>query len=74
MQKYELYTKGDIANIFQFLFSYLYRIPNTDMYAIIEYINIFIDRIEKYSVIETNGICIFNDFDKSINLRNEKYI
>lgn len=70
----ELYTKGDIAKQYFELNDFLYRKNDTNINILVKYIKQFIYIINNYNVGEYNNICYFNDFDKRLDLRTEKYL
>lgn len=70
----ELYTKSSISSQYKELEKYLYREKNSNIDDLINYIKKFIEIITSYDVIEENSIVYFKDFNKYIDLKNEKYI
>jgi len=69
----ELYTKNTISELYPELRKYLYR-EDASFDDIQKYINKFIQIIKSYKVIENNIVITFCDFNKSIDLKTEKYI
>lgn len=70
----EYYTKSSIGIAFPELKSYLYREKNTDPALLCKNIKAFIKVVSLYEVNEKDGIVFFKDFNKSFDLRAEKYI
>jgi len=69
----ELYTKNEISKQYPQLREYLYR-ENASFNDLLNYLNRFIEIIKSYKVIEKNLTTTFCDFNKTINLKTEKYI
>lgn len=69
----ELYTKKDISNKYPKLKKYLYR-EVAKFNDLLYYLNLFIEQIKLYKVIENNSIVTFCDHNKTINLKTEKYL
>jgi hypothetical protein len=69
----ELYTKKSISQRYPKLDKYLYR-QDTTIEDLLTYLDIFINLIKTYNVIENNTIVNFLDFNKTIDLKNEKYV
>lgn len=72
LQGVELYTKKDISNGYPQLEKYLYR-QQTDFFFLDNHLKIFLSYCESLEVKEKDEICYFKDFNKSIDLRREKY-
>jgi len=68
----ELYTKNDIARQFPF-YKFLYRQPN-NIKDLMPFVDLFIDKISKFKFNEIDKITYFPEFEKKINLINERYV
>lgn len=69
----ELYTKSAVAKQYPGLEDFLYRRPG-DINVLQQYIYRFLDIISSYNIQVTDNITYFEDFDKKIDLKTEKYL
>jgi len=69
----ELYTKSSISKQYPELRKYLYR-EDAEMNDILFYLDKFISKIKSFKVIESGMIITFCDFNKTMDLKTEKYL
>jgi hypothetical protein len=69
----ELYTKKSLSEKYPDLRKYLYR-EDTDINDLLFYLSKFINMIKDYKIIENGTIITFCDFDKTIELKTERYM
>jgi len=70
----ELYTKDDVANEFPTLRPFLYREQTRNLEPIIFHIDLFINKLKRIKFVQEGEITYFPQWDKKINLINEKYV
>ena len=70
----ELYTKRDVADYFPDLTPYLYREKGTDFTTLQQYLDQFTEYCSNFQIEETDDSCLFIDFDRKVDLKNERYV
>jgi hypothetical protein len=73
MEGLELYTKSEVALQYPLLREYLYRKENAEVYHLMRYLKILLEKIRTYKTESVDGKTIFIEFNKKIDLVQEKY-
>lgn len=70
----ECYTKSSVANKYPDLYEFLYRKEDVNLDNLNKFVELFLDIVSDFKIKEYDDFVYFEDFDKKINLKNEKYL
>jgi len=70
----EVYTKKSAGREFPELIPFLYRMKNSDISVLVKYIQKFTDKIDSFHFEQQGQYVHFFDYDKTVDLKAEKYM